>query len=142
MPTMLGDPSPGDARRSLFGESSAGVGMLLFTLLGPPTAWTFHFLSVYLLVALYCTEAWEGAGVAILVSTIASAAISIAAGFASYREWRRGGETSITASIAGGTGGSEFILLMGLLGSMLFSFLILVEAIAPVFVPLCSMSTG
>jgi hypothetical protein len=127
----------------MVGEHEVGIGVLLFALLGPPVAWSLHFLALYFLVALYCTEAWEGAGVAILVTTIAFGAVSAAAGWAAYRGWKRDTEqASFEAAMAGDSGWGKFILLMGLLSSILFTFIIVAEALPPVFVPLCSEIVG
>jgi nicotinamide riboside transporter PnuC len=140
---MVVDTSRGGWKRALLGEHETGVWVLLFTLLGPPIAWSLHFLVIYFLVALYCTEAWTGAGVAIVVTTIVFGAISFVAGWLAYQRWRQRGEgVGIVSAMAEQSDWGSFILLMGLLGSILFTFLIVAEALPAAFVPLCSEFVG
>jgi small-conductance mechanosensitive channel len=123
------------------GERDVRLPVLLFALLGAPLAWTLHFLVSYFLVALFCAAAWEGAGVAIGVATVASAAVSAASGVVAYRTWRtrRNGQTrSWDAALTEPRGWAAFVLVMGMLGSALFTALIVLEAVPPLFVPTCS----
>jgi hypothetical protein len=121
------------------GEREVRLPVLLFALLGAPLAWTLHFLVSYFLVALFCAAAWEGAGAAIGAATVVSVVVSAASGVVAYRAWRaRRNAQSWDAALAEPAGWAAFVLVMGMLGSALFTALIVLEAVPPLFVPTCS----
>jgi small-conductance mechanosensitive channel len=136
---MVTETSRGRWRRPLMGEHEIGVPTLLFAFLGAPVAWAVHFLVIYFLVALFCTTGWQGAGLAVAVATVAFAAVSVAAGVVAYRRWRerRDGQSWDGAAAEPG-GWGTFFLVMGMFGAVLFSALIVAEALPPLFVPTCS----
>ncbi len=132
------DTARGHRQRAILGEHEIRLSVLLFVLLGAPIAWTLHFLVSYFLVALFCTMAWEGAGIAIGVVTVVFAIPSAASGVVAYRTWRARRESpSWDAALAEPGGWTAFWLVMGMLGAVLFTALIVLEVIPPLFVPTC-----
>lgn len=127
-----------DWRRPLMGEHEIGLATLLFVLLGPPLAWTLHFLVSYFIVALFCTSGWSGVGMAVGVTTVLLTPVSAAAGVLAYRIWRQREYRGWRSSVAEPGGWARFFLIMGMLGAVMFTGLIVLEAIPPLFVPPCS----
>lgn len=125
-------------RRALLGEHEAGVATLLFVLLGPALAWTLHFLVIYFLVALYCTTGRRDVTVEILIATGVFAVVSAAAGWLGVRVWRRESDQGWAEAVTGEAGWSSFLLIMGVLSSVLFTLLIVLEGLPPLFVPACA----
>lgn len=130
-------------RRPLLGEHEAGVGVILFAFLGPALAWTLHFLVIYFLVALHCTTGRRDATGAVLAATVLFAAVSAAAGVVGLRAWKRErGEQGWMEAVTGGAKWSSFLLVMGILSSVLFTLLIVLEGLPPLFVPTCAEGAG
>ena len=133
----------GDRFQELGGQE-LGIGAIVFATLGAPVAWAVHLGLCYFLVALACTTAWRGAGVtiAILVATLVLAAVSVASGVFAYRRWRAmgGGDGWDQAlSSPGGKGG--FYWMLGVLMSGLFTLVIVLEGLGPLFVDACQPIT-
>lgn len=125
-------------KRALLGEHEAGVGVILFAFLGPATAWTLHFLVIYFLVALYCTTGRRDVTAVVLAATVVFALMSVAAGVVGYRAWsRERGDQGWAEAVTGGAKWSTFLLVMGVLSSGLFTLLIVLEGLPPLFVPAC-----
>ena len=140
---MVTGTSRGHWRRALTGEHEIGVPLLLFAFLGPPVAWSLHFLLIYFLVALFCTTGWSGAAVSVGVATVPFAAISVAAGVVSYRRWRERREGQAWDRAAAEPGGwGTFFLVMGMFGAVLFTVMIVAEAVPVLFVPTCAEVAG
>jgi hypothetical protein len=132
------DTARGRWQRPILGEHEIRLSVLLFVLLGSPIAWTLHFLVSYFMVALFCTMQWEGAGIAIGIVTVVFTIVSAASGVVAYRTWRVQRDTlSWDAALAEPGGWTTFWLVMGMLGAVLFTALIVLEAIPPLFVPTC-----
>lgn len=140
---MVVDTGRSGRKRALLGEHEAGVGLILFAFLGPALAWTLHFLVIYFLVALYCTTGGGDVTAVILAATAVFAAVSVAAGVVGYRAWtrERGGQGWAEA-VTGGAQWSSFLLVMGVLSSVLFTLLIVLEGLPPLFVPACPEVAG
>lgn len=129
----------GHWKRPLLGEHEIGAGKLLVAFLGPPLAWGLHFLTIYFLVALFCTTGWRGAGLSIALATALFAALCAGAGLVAFRRWRERHERqSWVAALTEAEGWDTFFLIMGVLGAVLFTALIIVEALPPLFFPICS----
>ena len=140
---MVADTDRSGGKRALLGEHEAGVGVILFAFLGPATAWTLHFLVCYFLVALYCTTGRGGATGVILGATAVFAVMSVAAGVVGYRAWdRERGDQGWAEAVTGGAKWSSFLLVMGMLSSVLFTLLIVLEGLPPLFVPACPEVAG
>ena len=129
------------ATRQEVGGHDLGIGPLLIATLGAPVAWALHRAVCYFLVALACTTSWRGTGVtvAILAVTAVLGAFSAWCGRFSYRRWRAlGGEGGWDRALdrPGGRGGFYWIL--GVLLSGLFTLVIVLEGLPPLFVPTCA----
>lgn len=125
---------------------------LALALLGAPAAWSVHFLAAYVVVALWCSAGWRGAGVALAVLTILCVAAAVAAGLLAVRVWQRGrawlardeepGEPGPWDARMGERGArAAFVGVVALFMAGLFTFLILLEALPVLFAPLCPPAT-
>lgn len=123
----------------LFGEHTLPLGTLLFASLGAPVSWSLHFGLVYLLDSMSCAAAWQGAETAIYIATAPLAALSAYSGIVSWRAWRElRGERPDDAVIADVHIGREATLIaMGMMAAVFFTLLIVMEGLAPAFVPTC-----
>lgn len=121
------------------GEHEVGLPALLFCLLGPPLAWTLHFLVIYFLVALYCTTGRSSVVVETGIATVLAGGASVWAGVVGFRGWRRHrGREPLLAALSGQIDAGTFLLIMGILGAAYFTVLIVLEALPPLFVPTCA----
>lgn len=130
----------GDAR-SEFGGTDLGIGAVLFATLGAPVAWAVHLGLIYFLAALACTTRWRGPSVtlAILGATALLAGLAAASGVFAYRRWRAmggGGAWDRVLDVPGGRGG--FYWMLGMLLAALFTLVIVLEGLPPLFVPTCA----
>jgi hypothetical protein len=140
---MVTDTSRGGWRRALMGEHEVGLAALLTALLGPPVAWTLHFVVLYFLVALYCTTGRTDIVLETAVATVIAAGLSVGSGVLGYRRWREvRGEGEWLDVMAEGATRSAFLLLMGVLGAAFFTLVIVMEALPPLFVPTCAAGGG
>ncbi|MDP9369755.1 MAG: hypothetical protein M3Q03_16045, partial [Chloroflexota bacterium] len=102
---------------------------LWFGVLGAPVAWSLHLLVSYTLVSPVC---FDGGIIALHLISLALAAVALAAGLVTLREWRRTrgrGQVDIH-----GTGSRRgFMALFGVLASVVF-FVGLLMAWVPIFV--------
>ena len=132
--------SRGDWRRSLLGEGQPGVGRLLFSLFGPPVAWSVHFLIIYFFVALACTSEWGGVRAAVVIVTVPLVAIAAWAGVVAHHAWRkvRGEEAKVVTALTSAEGWLPFIHLVGLVGAALFTAVIVLETVPALIVPPCA----
>jgi len=129
-------------------EAAVGRGQLLLALLAPAVAWTVHLLAGYVIVALWCSMRWRGLGVAIAVLTAICAAATIAAGALAFRLWRRGQRSLLADEEPGvpeswdarmGERGARgvFLAVIAIAMAMIFAWLILLQALPPIFAPGC-----
>ena len=106
---------------------------LLFALLGAPILWALHLLVCYFLVTLDCITPWDGAVQAVILATAAGAAGSLAAGRVALGIRRGAG--------AGERGDArhwlDFLALVGIGGSVLFTAVIVLTGVAPLLTRLC-----
>jgi len=106
---------------------------LLFALLGAPILWALHLLVCYFLVTLDCITPWDGAVGAVIVATAAGAAGSVAAGRVALGIRRGAG--------SGQAGDArhwlDFLALLGIGGSVLFTAVIVLTGVAPLLTRLC-----
>lgn len=129
-----------------WGEHDVGFPTLLFALLGAALAWTFHFLVVYFVVGLFCTTAWSEATADALIyaSTAVFAVVSALSGVVAYRGWKRVRppvrDLEDAATTAGGP--SRLLLLLGVASAVIFTPFIVLEGLAPLFVPICAVTVG
>ena len=102
--------------------------MRLVAVLGAPLAWTVHFLASYAVVGLACAAGRTRVdGPLVLVTAICLAA-ALASGVVAYRRWRADGHVD---------DGQRDVMLVGVLGTVVFTTAIVLESVVPAFVPLC-----
>lgn len=117
--------------------------VLGIAVLGGPAAWTVHLLVCYFLVALQCTSAWRGAVAGIVAVTAVCAAASAASGYVAWRHWPPPrGVAQALSEIEQPRGRDRFLMLVGMALAALFTLAIVVEALAPLFVPTCEALPG
>lgn len=125
--------------RRLFAPSEAGLEVsiprLLFALLGAPVLWAVHLLVSYFLVTLDCITAWNGAVWSVILATVAAAAGSLAAGWVALEIRHR--SRSERERPGDARHWLEFLALIGIGGSVLFTVVILLTGVAPLMTPLC-----
>lgn len=109
------------------------IPFLLFVLLGPPVAWSLHFALLYFFVAAACAVGSGNILLPVAVATLVAGGVSAAAGVAARRRM----PTSLTEGVGEGGGSGSLVLTMGVLGAAFFTLLILVEALPPLFLPIC-----
>ena len=115
--------------------------VLLFASLGPGVSWALHFNLIYFLTALYCSLGRAGADIFIYGATAFFLATTLLAGWTAFRHWRRlGHETRLMTAVSGATERTTLVLFIGMTGSVLFSLIILVEGLVPLFVRPCSLT--
>lgn len=108
---------------------------LLVAVLGAPVLWATHLGVIYLLVTLDCITAWSGGGWAVAAATAIFAAASGAAGWTAWRLYRRlGGEDPAGDALEW----VRFLLVLGIGGGVLFTAVIVLEGLSPLFTDLCA----
>lgn len=123
------------------GAQDIPLRVLLFASLGPGVAWGLHFNLVYFLTAMYCSMGRTDADVPVYVSTGVLLLVSLLAGWTALRHWRRLGKGArLTEAERGTTGRTTLLLFIGMASSVLFSLIILVEGMAPLFQRTCSLT--
>ena len=126
---------------------------LLFALLGGPLAWTVHLMAAYVVVALWCAEQWPGAGVAIALLTLLCGAVAVGSGLVAFRIWRLaqtrltiddepGGPEPWDARVGERGARDAFLAVLSLFLAALFVVLIVLQAMPPLFAPLCPALNG
>ena len=107
--------------------------ILLYVVLGPPIAWSLHFGVLYFVVAAVCGAGGSAVLLPIGVATVVAVAASAGAGMLARRRW-----------VAAGSGSEavRLFLAMGMLGAALFTGLIVLEALPPLFLPPCPPVDG
>lgn len=114
------------------------VAGLVTAFLGAPIVWLLHLSLVYFLVTIECETRWDHAGLAIAVATVACAAASLGCGALAWRYRRR------LVHDAGRDGprqqrpAAPFLLVIGLAASALFTAVIVLEGLSPVWGALCA----
>jgi hypothetical protein len=116
-------------------ESEIKLLLLWFGILGGPTAWVFHIGLSYLSVPFVCTT-----GLVIVLHVItalaalgagASAAVAVAAW------WLNGGAEE--TDLGGVRGRTAFMSVVGIMMSLLFLLVILVESTGNYYLPACEL---
>jgi hypothetical protein len=97
--------------------------------LGAPLAWAVHLGVSYFLVALGCTTNWGGARPAILVATLAFAALAVWAGWIGWRGRERDP-----------AGVRDFLGMGGAVLAGLFTLAIVFAGLSPLVLPLCGLT--
>lgn len=122
----------------MLGVGRVGAWTLLYAFLGAPVAWIVHFHVVYLVDTLWCSMGWGEADLAVLLTSVPFVALSAGAGVVAWRKWteEQGGE-GLVEGMLDGEGRNAALLLMGIMGSVLFTLVIVLESLSPLFVATC-----
>lgn len=114
---------------------------LLFASVGPGVAWALHFNLVYFLTALFCSMERSDGDAAVYVATAVFLIMALGAGWTALRYWRRLGKgRRLTEAVSGPSARTAILLFIGMASSLLFSLLILVEGLVPMFLRTCSLT--
>lgn len=102
--------------------------------LGAPAAWAVQLQVSYSFVPWCCSHGhlWV-----LHLSTLVFFALAAAGGVASFRHWRRAGGGSAEGSGGGPVVRTQFLGLLGVLVSSMFSLLILAQGTASFFISPC-----
>ena len=112
---------------------SVSIPRLLFGMLGAPVLWAFHLGVIYLVLTIDCISAWGGGSWGVGVATAVCAAASAWAGWVALSMYRGLGEERAGDDREW----ARFLLLLGIGASVLFTAVIVVEGVSPLFVPDC-----
>lgn len=121
---------------------------VIAAVVGSPVAWTLHLMASYVMVAAWCAEEWGGLRLALAVITLVCAALAVASGFVALGLWREGqailrrdaepGSPEGWAARMGERGARvSFLAVMSLGGALLFTYLIVLQGLPPLFTPAC-----
>ena len=105
--------------------------------LAPPVFWALHLMVSYFLVALDCTTAWNGGGIAVGVATALFAAATIGAGLVAWRAWRRIRGTMMPGELLDPVRIRGFLVFSGVLLAPPFTLMIVLAGVTPLFAPMC-----
>jgi len=125
--------------RDTGGEPRLGRGRLFFAVFGAAIAWSLHLLMSYLIIATFCNTGWPGLRVALVATTLLSAAGAAASGVVAYRTWRAhvGGQAWDAALRDPHGRATGFLLVMGMVAAGLFLLIILLGGLPPFLLPGC-----
>lgn len=108
---------------------------LLFAVLGAPLLWSLHLGVIYVVLTVDCISGWDGGTWAVLLTTAAFAAASAAAGWVAWSMYRGlGGEDAV----AGQREWARFLLVLGIGAAVMFTVVIVLEGLSPLFVDRCA----
>jgi hypothetical protein len=116
---------------------------LLFALLGGATAWSVHLLVSYTLLAYACSSGWGGARPALLTIALLALAATVWSGVVARRYWRvaraadRPEDDAWDARMGERTARVSFLMVTGLILSVIFALGIVYEGITIFLAPLC-----
>jgi hypothetical protein len=117
---------------------------LLFALLGGPTAWSVHLLGSYTLLAYACSSGWTGVRPALVAIALLALAVTAWSGLVARRHWRvaraidRPEDDAWDARMGERTARVSFLMVTGLVLSLIFAIGIVYEGITIFLAPLCS----
>lgn len=117
--------------------------ILLAALLGGGVAWSLHLLASYTLVAFACTTGWRGVRAALVTVSVVALAATAGSGWLAWRRWQiaravdRPEDDAWDARMGERTARVSFLMVVGLILSVLFGIGIVYEALAIWMVPLC-----
>ena len=125
---------------------------MLFALFGSPVAWTLHLLGSYLIVSISCATSWSGMRIAVGVFTAVCAVAAVVSGVLALRGWRRSRETLRSDREPGvpeswdarmGERGARIVFLSvtSLFMSIVFTYLIVLQGLPPLFTAACPAVT-
>ena len=113
--------------------------LLLIALLGAPTAWTLHLFVSYVAVAADCGSRWSGSRTVVVTATVAAAA----SGLLAWRLWLRSRavdrptDDTWDSRMGERTARISFLMVTGLVLSILFGIAIVYEGLPVFFLATC-----
>lgn len=116
-------------------DHGIAVSRLLFASVGPPVLWALHLVTAYFLVTIECISSWDGAEWAVFAVTALLGAASVTAGLVARGLWRRLGPHPSQPDERDWT---RVLLMVGMAGSVLFTAVIVLQGVAPLFVATCA----
>jgi hypothetical protein len=117
--------------------------ILLFALLGGATAWSLHLLASYTLLAYTCSSGRSGVRPALVAITLLALAVTVWSGLVARRRWRaarvldRPEDNTWDARMGERTARVSFLMVTGLVLSLIFALGILYGGITIFLAPLC-----
>ena len=121
--------------------------LLLAALLGAPVAWTLHLFVSYSVVAVDCATRWGGGRIAVVVATVVALLATAACGLLARRLWMRSREVDRPtddhwdARMGERTARVSFLMVSGLVLSILFGIAILYAGLPVIFLATCPPAT-
>jgi hypothetical protein len=121
---------------------------LLFALLGGAAAWSFHLLASYTLLAYACSSRWSGARPGLVVIALLSLAIAVWSGVVARRRWLvaraidRPEDDAWDARMGERTARVSFLMVTGLVLSLIFAVGIVFAGLIIFLAPLCPAGIG
>lgn len=122
--------------------------VLLFALLGGATAWSLHLLASYMVLAYGCSTRWSGLRPALVTIGLLALAVTAWSGVVARRRWRvaraidRSEDDAWDARMGERTARVSFLMVTGLVLSLIFALGIVYEGIIIFLAPLCPAGTG
>lgn len=126
-------------QNSLLGKTRLSLLEVLVGSIGGATAWLLHLGASYLLLTIGCNEAWPGIRPMLIALTIGLAAASTWTGLFAYRRAKAlGTKADWALTLSAGMERENFMMVVGMAGSAVFTLIILAQGLPPLFLPLCS----
>ena len=110
---------------------------VFISFLAPPLLWALHLMVSYFLVALDCTTAWNGGGVAIGIATFLFAAATLGSGLMAWRAWKRIRDGMLPGELLDPIRNRGFLIFSGVLMAPPFALIIILAGTSPLFAPMC-----
>jgi hypothetical protein len=110
---------------------------VFISFLGPPLLWALHLMVSYFLVALDCTTAWNGGGLAIGIETALFAAATLGSGLVAWRLWKRIRDEMMPGELLDPVRIRGFLVFSGVLMAPPFALMIILAGMSPLFAPMC-----
>jgi len=125
---------------SLLGRTRLPLWKLIVGSIGGASAWLLHLGASYLLLTIGCNENWPGIRLILIALTIGCAAIGSWTGLFAYRRIESMETDSDWAiTLSAGMSRENFMMVVGTVSSVVFTFIILAQGVPPLFLPLCSV---
>ena len=122
---------------------------VLVALLGAPVAWALHLAGSYVLIAWACSSGWtRGVRWALLALTAAALAAALGSALLARRRWMvaravdRPDDDAWDARMGERTARISFLMVVGLVTSLVFAVGIVYAALTMAFVPACQPGVG
>jgi len=125
-------------QNSLLGKTRLSLLELIVGSIGGASAWLLHLGASYLLLTVGCNENWPGIRLMLIALTIGLVAASAWTGLFAYRRVKLATRHDWALTLSAGMERENFMMVVGTVGSAVFTLIILAQGLPPLFVPLCS----